>query len=92
MIGCQTSTILRFRHVLEKHALAGQILMTINVLLSERGLLPRSGKVVDATLIAAPSSTKRAKCERDSEMKQSRKGSQWYFCMRRTLWSIRTRA
>jgi len=73
------TTILRFRHVLEKHKLAPQILQTINDLLHSRGLLLRAGTVVDATLIAAPSSTKNASGERDPEMKQSKKGEQWYF-------------
>lgn len=76
------STILRFRHVLEKHKLGEQMLRTVNDLLTARGLLLRSGTVVDATLIAAPSSTKNASGERDPEMKQSRKGQQWYFGMK----------
>ena len=76
------STILRFRHVLEKHKLAGQILQTVNDLLTAKGLLLRQGTVVDATLIAAPSSTKNASGERDPEMKQSKKGQQWYFGMK----------
>ncbi|MEK8032246.1 IS5 family transposase [Ideonella sp. DXS29W] len=76
------STILRFRHVLEKHKLAPQILQTVNELLTAKGLLLKSGTVVDATLIAAPSSTKNASGERDPEMKQSRKGQQWYFGMK----------
>ena len=76
------STILRFRHVLEKHKLAAQILQTVNDLLSAKGMLLKSGTVVDATLIAAPSSTKNMSGERDPEMKQSRKGQQWYFGMK----------
>jgi IS5 family transposase len=76
------TTILRFRHLLEKHKLAPQILKTINDLLSSKGLLLRAGTVVDATLIAAPSSTKNADGERDPEMKQSKKGNQWYFGMK----------
>ena len=52
------STILRFRHRLEKHKLADQILATVNELLEQRGLLLKEGTAVDATLIAAPSSTK----------------------------------
>ena len=76
------STILRFRHVLEQHKLAGEILQTVNELLSAKGLLLKSGTVVDATLIAAPSSTKNASGERDPEMKQSKKGQQWYFGMK----------
>jgi IS5 family transposase len=76
------STILRFRHVLEKHKLAPHMLHTVNELLTAKGLLLKSGTVVDATLIAAPSSTKNASGERDPEMKQSRKGQQWYFGMK----------
>jgi IS5 family transposase len=76
------STILRFRHLLEKHKLAEQILVVVNDLLRDKGLMLRSGTVVDATLISAPSSTKNASGERDPEMKQSRKGQQWYFGMK----------
>jgi IS5 family transposase len=76
------STILRFRHVLEKHKLAVQILQTVNDLLSAKGVMLKSGTVVDATLIAAPSSTKNGSGERNPEMKQSRKGQQWYFGMK----------
>ena len=76
------STILRFRHVLEKHKLAERILATVNLLLGAKGLMLRSGTVVDATLISAPSSTKNASGERDPEMRQSKKGQQWYFGMK----------
>lgn len=76
------TTILRFRRVLEKHKLAPKILQTINDLLRSKGLMLRAGTVVDATLIAAPSSTKNAEGERDLEMKQSKKGNQWYFGMK----------
>ena len=76
------STILRFRHVLEKHKLAAQILQTVNDLLSAKGMMLKGGSVVDATLIAAPSSTKNSSGERDPQMKQSRKGQQWYFGMK----------
>jgi transposase, IS5 family len=76
------TTILRFRRVLEKHKLAPQILATVNEILQAKGLLLRAGTVVDATLIAAPSSTKNKSGERDPEMKQSRKGQQWYFGMK----------
>lgn len=76
------STILRFRHLLEAHKLAAQILVAINDILRDKGLMLRSGTVVDATLIAAPSSTKNASGERDPEMKQSKKGQQWYFGMK----------
>jgi len=76
------STTLRFRHLLEKHKLAERILATVNDLLREKGLMLKAGTVVDATLIAAPSSTKNASGERDPEMKQSKKGNQWHFGMK----------
>ena len=75
------STILRFRHRLEKHKLAEQVLATVNELLTERGLLLKAGTAVDATLIAAPTSTKNKDRARDPEMHSSKKGSQWYFGM-----------
>ena len=76
------STILRFRHVLEECKLAERILATVNLLLCAKGLMLRSGTVVDATLISAPSSTKNASGERDPEMHQSKKGQQWFFGMK----------
>ena len=76
------TTILRFRHLLEKHKLAPEILKTVNDLLTSKGLLLKAGTVVDATLIAAPSSTKNSTGERDPEMRQSKKGNQWYFGMK----------
>ena len=76
------STILRFRHLLERHELAEQILAVVNELLAGRGLLLKAGTVVDATLIAAPSSTKNQSGERDPEMHQTKKGNQWYFGMK----------
>ena len=76
------TTILRFRHLLEKHQLAGPMLASINELLRGKGLMLRAGTVVDATLIAAPSSTKNADGERDPEMHQTKKGNQWHFGMK----------
>ena len=76
------STILRFRHRLEKHKLADQILATVNDLLTAQGLLLKAGTAVDATLIAAPSSTKNKDKKRDPEMHSSQKGNQWYFGMK----------
>ena len=76
------TTILRFRHLLEKHDLATDMLRVVNDILQAKGLLMRKGTVVDATLIAAPSSTKNADGERDPEMKQTKKGNQWYFGMK----------
>ena len=74
--------ILRFRHLLEEHKLAPQILAIINELQEAKGLLLRAGTVVDATLIAAPSSTKNPDHARDPEIHQSKKGNQWYFGMK----------
>ncbi|MDO9253620.1 MAG: IS5 family transposase [Hydrogenophaga sp.] len=76
------STILRFRHRLEKHALAVKILVEVNAVLSERGLMLKEGSAVDATLIAAPSSTKNKDKARDPEMHSSQKGNQWHFGMK----------
>jgi transposase, IS5 family len=76
------STILRFRHLLEVHSLSLQILATVNATLAAKGLLLKSGTVVDATLIAAPSSTKNSSGERDPEMHQTKKGNQWHFGMK----------
>lgn len=76
------STILRFRHLLEAHGLAAQMLATVNAVLQERGLMLRSGTVVDAALISAPSSTKNRTGERDPEMRQTKKGNNWYFGMK----------
>ena len=68
------STVLRLPHRLEKHKLTDAILATVNDLLSEQGLLLRQGSAVDATLIAAPSSTKNKGGKRDPEMHSSKKG------------------
>ena len=76
------STILRFRHLLEKHDLATDMLRIVNDLLAYKGLLLKSGTAVDATLISAPSSTKNAEGKRDPEMHQTKKGNQWYFGMK----------
>ena len=76
------TTILRFRHLLEKHRLTEGIFAEIRALLEEKRLLLRSGTIVDATIIAAPSSTKNASETRDPEMKQTRKGKSWYFGMK----------
>jgi len=76
------STILRFRHLLEKHGLTEGIFEAVKDLLTEQRLLLRAGTIVDATIIAAPSSTKNATRSRDPEMKQTRKGGNWYFGMK----------
>jgi len=76
------STILRFRHLLEEHKLTEQIFSEIRSLLEEKRLLLKSGTIVDATLIAAPPSTKNAEGKRDPEMHQARKGKNLYFGMK----------
>ena len=79
------TTILRFRHLLERHNLAVDMLRVVNDILQAKGMLMRTGTVVDATLISAPSSTKNADGERDPEMKQTKKGNNWYFGMKAHL-------
>lgn len=79
------STILCFRHLLETHKLAEQILQTVTDLLMSKKLLLRTGTIVDATLISAPSSTKNSTKSRDPEMHQTKKGNQWYFGMKAIL-------
>ena len=75
-------SILRFRHLLEEHQLSIQILAAVNATLTAKGLLLKSGTVVDATLIAAPSSTKNSTGKRDPEMHQTKKGNQWHHGMK----------
>jgi IS5 family transposase len=76
------TTILKFRHLLERHGLAPVMLDEINAVLIARGLLLRQGTMVDATLIAAPTSTKNRTKKRDPEMSSTKKGNQWYFGMK----------
>jgi IS5 family transposase len=76
------TTILRFRHLLEKQQLAPQVLGIINAGLAQHGLMLKTGTVVDATIIAAPSSTKNSSGERDPEMHQTQKGNEWHFGMK----------
>ena len=76
------TTLLKFRRLLEAHQLTERIFAAINVHLAARGLLLREGTVVDATIIAAPSSTKNQSGQRDPEMHQTKKGNQWYFGMK----------
>jgi len=76
------TTILNFRHLLEANDLAEDILKVVNALLARKGLLLKRGSIVDATIIAAPSSTKNAEGARDPEMHQTRKGNQWFFGMK----------
>jgi IS5 family transposase len=76
------TTLLNFRHLLETHDLCKGLFTAINADLAARGLLLREGTLVDATLIAAPPSTKNKERKRDPEMHQTKKGNQWYFGMK----------
>ncbi len=76
------TTILNFRHLLEEYELAEDILKQVNKLLASKGRLLKRGAIVDATIIAAPSSTKYSTGERDPEMRQTKKGNQWHFGMK----------
>jgi IS5 family transposase len=76
------TTLLKFRRLLETHDLCKGLFTAINADLTARGLLLREGTLVDATLIAAPPSTKNHEKKRDPEMHQTRKGQQWYFGMK----------
>lgn len=73
------TTLMGFRHLLEAHDLPQALLVEVNAMLIERGLLMSQGTLVDATLIAAPSSTKNREHARDPEMHQTKKGNQWHF-------------
>jgi len=76
------TTILHFRHLLEKHELTRKIFEKTKQYLTEKGLLLREGTIVDATIISAPSSTKNRDNTRDPEMRQTKKGNRWYFGMK----------
>lgn len=76
------STILKFRHLLEKHELGDKLFKVINKHLESKGLSLKEGTIVDATIIAAPTSTKNQQGERDPEMHQTKKGNEWHFGMK----------
>jgi transposase, IS5 family len=76
------TTILNFRHLLERHDLCGAMLDAVNHYLEDRGIRIGTGTIVDATIIHAPSSTKNSTGGRDPEMHQTRKGNQWFFGMK----------
>jgi len=73
------TTVLRFRHLLEKHSLGGQMLDTVNEHLESKGIKIQTGTIVDASIIHAPSSTRNEAGKRDPEMHQTKKGNQWFF-------------
>ena len=84
------TTILKFRRFLEQRGRAAKMLEAVNAHLSGKGLLLRQGTIVDATIIAAPSSTKNKDRQRDPAMRQTKKGQQWYFGMKAhigVMWS-----
>jgi len=76
------TTILNFRHLLEKHKLGEKIFKQIGKLLEENSLILKEGIAVDATIIPASSSTKNREGKRDPEMHQTKKGNQWHFGMK----------
>jgi IS5 family transposase len=76
------TTLLHFRHLLEKHDLGEKLLASQHEIFDAHGWIMRGGSIVDATIIAAPSSTKNATGTRDPEMHQTKKGNQWYFGMK----------
>jgi IS5 family transposase len=76
------TTLLNFRHLLERHDLARRIFEEVGALLGEKQLLMREGTLIDASIIAAPCSTKNRRRERDPHMHQTKKGNQWYFGMK----------
>ena len=76
------TTILHFRHLLEKHKLTKKLFEQSRRYLIDKGLMVREGTIVDATILNAPSSTKNKENARDKEMKQTKKGNQWYFGMK----------
>ena len=79
------TTLLHFRHLLEKHELGEKLFAAQNQIFEDEGWIMRGGSIVDATIIAAPSSTKNATGTRDPEMHQTKKGNQWYFGMKAHL-------
>lgn len=76
------TTLLKFRHLLERYQLGEQLFAEAGRVLQESGMTVKTGTIVDATIIAAPSSTKNAERARDPEMHQTKKGQQWYFGMK----------
>lgn len=76
------TTVCKFRHLLEHHGLGRQLFEQVGRYLQAQGLKVSSGTIVDATIISAPSSTKNQSGERDPEMRQTKKGNQWYFGMK----------
>lgn len=76
------TTILNFRHLLERHELGGRLFQAVGDYLQAQGLRVSNGTIVDASIISAPGSTKNKDKARDPEMHQTKKGNQWYFGMK----------
>ena len=76
------TTILNFRHLLERHKLGKKLFEEVNQHLSSHGLMLREGSIVDASILSAPTSTKNKTGERDPEMHQTKKGNEWHFGMK----------
>jgi IS5 family transposase len=85
-LGCEripdATTLLKFRHLLEKNGFGQAMFARVGALLQANGVKVSGGTIVDATLIAAPPSTKNEEKARDPEMHQTKKGNQWYFGMK----------
>jgi len=76
------TTVCKFRHLVEQHGLGQKLFQAVNAHLRSQGLQVHTGTIVDATIIAAPASTKNRERKRDPEMCQTKKGNQWYFGMK----------
>lgn len=76
------TTVCKFRHLLEQHELGRRVFEEVGRHLQNKGMKVSGGTIVDATIISAPSSTKNSSGERDPEMRQTKKGNQWYFGMK----------
>jgi len=76
---CDESTMLKFRHLLEEHNLGNALFEVINKSLAHEGLSFKEGTIFYATIISAPTSTKKISGKRDPEMKQTKKGTEWHF-------------
>ena len=76
------TTVCKFRHLMERHALGDRLFGRVNTYLSENGLRVKRDTIVDASIIDAPSSTKHRRKQRDPEMHQTKKGNPWYFGMK----------
>lgn len=77
-----STTLLKFRHLLEQHHIGEKIFADVKNRLEEKELIMHGGTIVDASIISAPSSTKNKEGKRDPEMHQTKKGNQWYHGMK----------